>query len=62
MLNHEGEVAKSLVTLKNVAPEDTWNYIAGFAWANDVFYIRTDAGDTRVIKDGFCREAIANRF
>ena len=59
-LNYEGEVAAIIGRpMKNVAPEDTWNYIAGFAAANDVGaqdFRETDAGGMTRVKgmDGFC--------
>lgn len=59
-LNYEGEVAAIIGRpMKNVAPEDTWNYIAGFAPANDVGaqdFRDTDAGGMTRVKgmDGFC--------
>ena len=59
-LNYEGEVAAIIGRpMKNVAPEDTWNYIAGFAPANDVGaqdFRETDAGGMTRVKgmDGFC--------
>ena len=59
-LNYEGEIAAIIGRpMKNVAPEDTWDYIAGFAPANDVGaqdYRETDAGGMTRVKgmDGFC--------
>ena len=59
-LNYEGEVAAIIGRpMKNVAPEDTWSYIAGFAAANDVGaqdFRETDAGGMTRVKgmDGFC--------
>ena len=59
-LNYEGEVAMIIgAPMKNVAPEDTWNYIAGFAAGNDVGaqdFRDTDAGGMTRVKgmDGFC--------
>ncbi len=59
-LNYEGEVAAIIGRpMKNVAPEDTWDYIAGFAPANDVGaqdFRETDAGGMTRVKgmDGFC--------
>ncbi len=59
-LNYEGEVAAIIGRpMKNVRPEDTWRYIAGFAPANDVGaqdYRDTDAGGMTRVKgmDGFC--------
>lgn len=59
-LNYEGEIAAIIGRpMKNVAPADTWNYIAGFAPANDVGaqdFRDTDAGGMTRVKgmDGFC--------
>jgi 5-oxopent-3-ene-1,2,5-tricarboxylate decarboxylase/2-hydroxyhepta-2,4-diene-1,7-dioate isomerase len=59
-LNYEGEVAAIIGRpMKNVGPEDTWDYIAGFAPANDVGaqdFRDTDAGGMTRVKgmDGFC--------
>jgi 5-oxopent-3-ene-1,2,5-tricarboxylate decarboxylase/2-hydroxyhepta-2,4-diene-1,7-dioate isomerase len=59
-LNYEGEIAVIIGRpMKNVAQEDVWNYIAGFAPANDVGaqdYRDTDAGGMTRVKgmDGFC--------
>lgn len=59
-LNYEGEVAAIIGRpMKNVPPEETWNYIAGFAPANDVGaqdFRDTDAGGMTRVKgmDGFC--------
>ena len=59
-LNYEGEVAAIIGRpMKNVAPDDAWDYIAGFAPANDVGaqdYRDTDAGGMTRVKgmDGFC--------
>ena len=59
-LNYEGEVAAIIGRpMKNIAPADTWNYIAGFAPANDVGchdFRDTDAGGMTRVKgmDGFC--------
>ena len=59
-LNYEGEVAAIIGRpMKNVAPADTWDYIAGFAPANDVGaqdFRETDAGGMTRVKgmDGFC--------
>jgi 5-oxopent-3-ene-1,2,5-tricarboxylate decarboxylase/2-hydroxyhepta-2,4-diene-1,7-dioate isomerase len=59
-LNYEGEIAAIVGRpMKNVAIEDVWNYIAGFAPANDVGaqdYRDTDAGGMTRVKgmDGFC--------
>lgn len=59
-LNYEGEVAAIIGRpMKNVAPKDIWDYIAGFAPANDVGaqdFRDTDAGGMTRVKgmDGFC--------
>lgn len=59
-LNYEGEVAAIVGRpMRNVAPEDTWSYLAGFAPANDVGchdFRDTDAGGMTRVKgmDGFC--------
>ena len=59
-LNYEGEVAAIIgKPMKNVAREDTWHHIAGFAPANDVGvhdFRDTDAGGMTRVKgmDGFC--------
>jgi len=59
-LNYEGEVAAIIGRpMKNVPPEETWHYIAGFAPANDVGaqdFRDTDAGGMTRVKgmDGFC--------
>lgn len=59
-LNYEGEVAAIIGRpMKNVALADTWDYIAGFAPANDVGchdFRDTDAGGMTRVKgmDGFC--------
>ncbi|MFK8022305.1 MAG: fumarylacetoacetate hydrolase family protein [Pseudomonadales bacterium] len=59
-LNYEGEVAAIVGRpMKNVAQKDVWNYIAGFAPANDVGaqdFRDTDAGGMTRVKgmDGFC--------
>ena len=59
-LNYEGEVAAIIGrAMKNVAQDDTWDYIAGFAPANDVGchdFRDTDAGGMTRVKgmDGFC--------
>ena len=59
-LNYEGEVAAIIGRpMKNVAQDDTWDYIAGFAPANDVGchdFRDTDAGGMTRVKgmDGFC--------
>ncbi len=59
-LNYEGEVAAIVGTpMRNVAPDDVWDHLAGFASANDVGlqdYRDTDAGSMLRVKgqDGFC--------
>ena len=59
-LNYEGEVAAIIGRpMKNIAPADTWDYIAGFAPSNDVGchdFRDTDAGGMTRVKgmDGFC--------
>jgi 5-oxopent-3-ene-1,2,5-tricarboxylate decarboxylase/2-hydroxyhepta-2,4-diene-1,7-dioate isomerase len=59
-LNYEGEIAAIVgKPMRNVAPDDTWSYLAGFAPANDVGchdYRDTDAGGMLRVKgmDGFC--------
>ncbi|MDO8431574.1 MAG: fumarylacetoacetate hydrolase family protein [Candidatus Binatus sp.] len=59
-LNYEGEVGVIIgKPMRNVGREETWDYIAGFAPANDVGcqdYRETDAGSMLRVKgmDGFC--------
>lgn len=59
-LNYEGEVAAIVgKPMRNVAPEDVWSHLAGFAPANDVGaqdFRDTDAGSMLRVKgqDGFC--------
>ena len=59
-LNYEGEIAAIVGrTMKNVAVEDVWDCLAGFAPANDVGlhdFRDTDAGGMTRVKgmDGFC--------
>ncbi len=59
-LNYEGEIAAIIGRpMKGVAAEDAWDYIAGFAPANDVGcqdFRDTDAGGMTRVKgmDGFC--------
>ena len=59
-LNYEGEIAAIVgKPMRNVAPEDTWYYLAGFAPSNDVGchdYRDTDSGGMTRVKgmDGFC--------
>ena len=59
-LNYEGEIAAIVgKPMKNVARDEVWDYIAGFAPANDVGcqdFRDTDAGSMLRVKgmDGFC--------
>jgi 5-oxopent-3-ene-1,2,5-tricarboxylate decarboxylase/2-hydroxyhepta-2,4-diene-1,7-dioate isomerase len=59
-LNYEGEVGVIIgKPMRNISREDTWDYVAGFAPANDVGcqdYRDTDAGSMLRVKgqDGFC--------
>ncbi len=59
-LNYEGEIAAIVgKPMRNVAREDVWNHLAGFAPANDVGaqdFRDTDAGSMLRVKgmDGFC--------
>jgi 5-oxopent-3-ene-1,2,5-tricarboxylate decarboxylase/2-hydroxyhepta-2,4-diene-1,7-dioate isomerase len=59
-LNYEGEIAAIVgKPMRNVAREDVWDYLAGFAPANDVGaqdFRDTDAGSMLRVKgqDGFC--------
>ena len=59
-LNYEGEVAVIIgKPMRNIGREQAWDYIAGFAPANDVGcqdYRETDAGSMLRVKgqDGFC--------
>lgn len=59
-LNYEGEVAAIVGRpMRNVAPDDVWDHLAGFAPANDVGaqdFRDTDAGSMLRVKgqDGFC--------
>ena len=59
-LNYEGEVAAVVGRpMRNVAPDDVWECLAGFAPANDVGaqdFRDTDAGSMLRVKgqDGFC--------
>jgi 5-oxopent-3-ene-1,2,5-tricarboxylate decarboxylase/2-hydroxyhepta-2,4-diene-1,7-dioate isomerase len=59
-LNYEGEVAAVVGRpMRNVAPADVWEHLAGFAPANDVGlhdFRETDAGSMLRVKgqDGFC--------
>ena len=60
LLNYEGEVAAIVGRpMRNVAPEDVWDHLAGFAPSNDVGlhdFRETDAGSMLRVKgqDGFC--------
>ncbi len=59
-LNYEGEIAAIVgKPMRNVAPEDVWDHLAGFAPANDIGaqdFRDTDAGSMLRVKgqDGFC--------
>ncbi len=59
-LNYEGEIAAIVgKPMRNIAPADVWDYLAGFAVANDVGaqdFRDTDAGSMLRVKgqDGFC--------
>lgn len=59
-LNYEGEIAAIIGRpMRDVGPDDAWDYIAGFAPANDVGaqdFRDTDAGSMLRVKgqDGFC--------
>src|SRR3546814_479436 len=59
-INFEGEVAAIVGRpMKNVAPEDVWDHLAGFAPANDVGlhdFRETDQGGMTRVKgqDGYC--------
>ena len=59
-LNYEGELAAVVGRpMRNVAPDDVWEHLAGFAPANDVGlhdFRDTDAGSMLRVKgqDGFC--------
>ena len=59
-LNYEGEIAAVVgKPMRNVAREDVWDYLAGFAPGNDVGaqdFRDTDAGSMLRVKgqDGFC--------
>ncbi len=59
-LNYEGEIAAIVgAPMRNVAREDVWDHLAGFAPANDVGcqdFRDTDAGSMLRVKgmDGFC--------
>lgn len=60
LLNYEGELAVVIGRpMRDVAPADVWDFIAGFAPANDVGahdFRDTDAGSMLRVKgqDGFC--------
>ena len=60
LLNYEGELAVVVGRpMRDVAPADVWDYVAGFAPANDVGahdFRDTDAGSMLRVKgqDGFC--------
>ena len=60
LLNYEGEVAVVIGRpMRDVAPDQVWDYLAGFAPANDVGahdFRDTDAGSMLRVKgqDGFC--------
>lgn len=60
LLNYEGEIAAVVgKPMRDVAPDDVWDYLAGFAPANDVGahdFRDTDAGSMLRVKgqDGFC--------
>ncbi len=59
-LNYEGEVAAVVGSpMRNTAPEDVWDHLAGFSPANDIGlhdFRDTDAGSMLRVKgqDGFC--------
>ena len=59
-LNYEGEIAAIVGrTMRNIAPEDVWDGLAGFSPANDVGahdFRDTDSGSMLRVKgmDGFC--------
>jgi 5-oxopent-3-ene-1,2,5-tricarboxylate decarboxylase/2-hydroxyhepta-2,4-diene-1,7-dioate isomerase len=59
-LNYEGEIAAIIgKPMRNIGRDDVWDYIAGFAAANDVGaqdFRDTDAGSMLRVKgqDGFC--------
>jgi 5-oxopent-3-ene-1,2,5-tricarboxylate decarboxylase/2-hydroxyhepta-2,4-diene-1,7-dioate isomerase len=60
LMNYEGEVAAVIGRpMRNIAPEDVWDHLAGFAPANDVGlhdFRETDAGSMLRVKgqDGYC--------
>ena len=59
-LNYEGELAAIVgAPMRNVAPDDVWDHLAGFAPSNDMGlhdFRDTDAGSMLRVKgqDGFC--------
>jgi 5-oxopent-3-ene-1,2,5-tricarboxylate decarboxylase/2-hydroxyhepta-2,4-diene-1,7-dioate isomerase len=59
-VNYEGEIAAIVGSpMKNVAPDDVWDHLAGFAPANDVGlhdFRETDQGGMTRVKgqDGYC--------
>ncbi len=59
-INYEGEIAAVIGRpMRNVGPDDVWDYLAGFAAANDVGlqdFRDTDAGSMLRVKgqDGYC--------
>ena len=59
-INYEGEIAAVIGRpMRNVVPDDAWDYLAGFAPANDVGlqdFRETDAGSMLRVKgqDGYC--------
>lgn len=59
-LNYEGEIAAIVGSpMRNVAPDDVWEHLAGFSPSNDVGlhdFRDTDAGSMLRVKgqDGFC--------
>jgi len=59
-LNYEGEIAAIVgLPMRNVAPDDVWDHLAGFSPSNDVGlhdFRDTDAGSMLRVKgqDGFC--------
>jgi 5-oxopent-3-ene-1,2,5-tricarboxylate decarboxylase/2-hydroxyhepta-2,4-diene-1,7-dioate isomerase len=59
-INYEGEIAAVVGRpMRNVAPDDVWDHLAGFAPANDVGlhdFRETDAGSMLRVKgqDGYC--------
>lgn len=59
-LNYEGELAAVIgKPTRNIAPDEAWSYLAGFAPANDIGlhdFRDTDAGSMLRVKgqDGFC--------